>query len=97
MQLHIIAQTGSPEEIHSEWEAGQYPSIDILDSEGRTPLQNAAAFNGNPESIRLLVDLGASLEAGAAGNITPWHLAKMNSSLSSEDKGVVLGLLQSGE
>ena len=44
--LHSLAQNEGTEAIRDEWEkgheAGQYPSIDIPNSEGKTPLQLAA-------------------------------------------------------
>lgn len=87
--LHSLAQGGSPEAIRDEWEkgrkAGQYPSIDIPNGRGKTPLQLAAALNGNPESIKMLVDLGASLGAGEGSNATPGDLVKLNPNLSPED------------
>lgn len=96
--LHLIAQTGSPEDIKHEWEvgheAGQYPDIDILDRGGKTALQNAALFNANPESIKTLVDLGASLKAGTP-NLTPWDLVNMNPNLSREDKAKAREYLRS--
>lgn len=84
-----FAQGGSPEVIRDEWEkgreAGQYPSIDIPNGRGKTLLQLAAALNGNPESIKMLVDLGASLGAGEGSNATPGDLVKLNPNLSPED------------
>ena len=48
-------------------------------------MQLAAALNGNPESIKMLVDLGASLGAGEGSNATPGDLVKLNPNLSPED------------
>ena len=95
--LHTAALSESPENIKAAWESGQeaYTSIDILNQQKRTPLQLAAAFNGNPESIKTLVDLGASLDAGKADNLTPRDLVNMNSNLSPEDKAKAREYLRS--
>ena len=40
-----------------------------------TPLHFAAAFNGNPEVTRLLLDAGADANTQDTGGLTPLHLA----------------------
>lgn len=95
--LHTIARTGGPEAIRSEWEMGHrikrwYPNIDIPNENGGTALQLAARSNSNPESIKTLVVLGASLKVGTP-NLTPCDLANINPNLSPIDKATVLAYL----
>lgn len=75
-----------------EWKGAENVELEAKNMYGETPL-HMAAKNGCNESVRMLLDRGASLEAKANNGMTPLHLAVWQA-LHSEDCTTVSTLLQ---
>jgi ankyrin repeat protein len=71
----------------------------IRDANGYTPLHEAAkSMNVNPETVKLLIESGADVNAEAEGGwrITPLHLVLNRIPLNGDDRQIVDRLLENG-
>ncbi len=88
--LIILLAAGSiwPQEIFDIFRKGDVPAVkamiekspqlvDARDGDGSTPL-HYAAFSGDPDLVRFLIDKGAKVESKDAESKTPLHIAVMN-------------------
>ena len=73
--IHSIAGSGTPEEMATILEVTE--DVDIRDPEGWTALHYAARYNGI-ETVKLLLDATADVNAASPGGVTPLMLAVLN-------------------
>ena len=89
--IHYAALEGRTDELAAALESGADPSV--ADRGGWTALHFAAQSLG-PETVRLLVNAGADLEARNSFGATPLLIAFTNT--RDDDHGVIAILLEAG-
>lgn len=85
--LHLAVQFGAdserPASCAAYIAAKTTIDVDVKDEEGRTALMWAAMKDFSPDTTRLLVGLGASLNAQDNNGMTAMHYAISNSNMSA--------------
>ena len=96
--IHEAAKRGNLEQLAKQLEKGINVDLSAegLPPEGMTPLMWAAA-RGKPETVRYLIDAGASLEAKSSDGLTPLMAAAGSiKTLDGDPLACVIALVEAG-